>query len=90
MTKKELIDALFEQTGVDRKQATLIIEALPKIVKEEIRTKGTSTLFGLGTFSVSERAARTGRNPQTGATLQIAAKKTVKMKPAADIRSSAE
>lgn len=89
MTKKDLIAALSAQTGVDAKSTTKIIEALPALIKEQIKEKGAASVHGLGNFSVSERAARTGRNPQTGAALEIAAKKVVTVKLASDLRNAA-
>ncbi|MBD8089330.1 HU family DNA-binding protein [Pseudomonas fluorescens] len=90
MTKKELIEALASQSGVDRKQVELVLKALPEAIKAELKDKGESAVYGLGTFKVSDRAARMGKNPQTGQPLQIAARKAVTMKPASDIRQSVQ
>jgi len=90
MTKKELIDALIAKTGVDRKGVEAVINALPETIKEEIRAKGESSVHGLGTFKVTERAARVGRNPATGEPLQIKASKAVSLKLTKELRTSAQ
>lgn len=88
MTKKELIEALATQSGVDRKEVAQVIEALPQLIKDQVKATGKAAIHGLGTFSVTERAAREGRNPQTGATIQIPAKRTVSVKLTRDLRDA--
>jgi len=90
MTKKELIDALIAKSGVNRKDVEAVIAALPETIKDEIRATGESAVYGLGTFKVSERAARTGRNPSTGAAIEIPASKVVSIKLTKDLRTSAQ
>jgi DNA-binding protein HU-beta len=74
MNKAELIDALAAKTGVTK------AKTLMATVKETLAKQDSIQLIGFGTFSVSERAAREGRNPATGNTIKIAAKKVVKFK----------
>lgn len=90
MTKKELINALIAKSGVERKSVEALISALPETIKEEIRANGEAAIYGLGTFKVSERAARTGKNPRTGEPLEIKASKVVSVKLTKDLRTSAQ
>ncbi len=78
MTKTELIDAMAQKTGLDKKQTKLFLENLTELVTSEIKKGGEVPLTGLGKFKVSDRKARIGHNPQTGEKIQIAAKKAVK------------
>ncbi len=81
MNKQELVSAIAEKAGLTKADADKAVNAFVNTVKDTM-TKGDSLqLIGFGTFSVSERAARTGRNPQTGKEIQIAAKKVAKFKP---------
>lgn len=78
MNKQELIDTIAARSG-DTKAATAdLVNAVLEVVASAISQGESVQLVGLGTFSVGQRAARTGRNPATGAEIQIAAAKTVK------------
>ena len=80
MNKTELVAAIAEKTELSKKDAEKALKAFVDVVTEEL-TKGEKIqLVGSGTFEVSERAAREGRNPQTGETMKIAASKTPKFK----------
>lgn len=80
MNKTELVAAIAEKTELSKKDAEKALKAFVDVVTEEL-TKGEKIqLVGFGTFEVSERAAREGRNPQTGETMKIAASKTPKFK----------
>lgn len=84
MTKSELIDAVHNSLGsATKKDTALLVQATFDALGGAIKDGGRFTYPGFGTFKVKERAARTGRNPQTGAPIQIAASKTVGFKPAA-------
>ena len=80
MNKTELVAAMAEQTGLSKKDAEAALKAFTDVVAEELTKGETVQLVGFGTFEVSERAAREGRNPQTGATMKIAASKAPKFK----------
>ncbi len=80
MNKTELIAAIAERTELTKKDAELALKAFTEVVEEELKKGEKIQLVGFGTFEVSERAERTGRNPQTGETMQIAASKTPKFK----------
>ena len=75
MNKSELIDAIAEKGGLSKADAGKALDATIASVTEALKSGDTVTLVGFGTFGVKERAARTGRNPQTGATLEIKASK---------------
>lgn len=85
MNKTELIDAMAEDAGVSKAAAKKALESFLGNVSNTLKGGGRVSLVGFGSWSISERAAREGRNPQTGATIQIAAKKVVKFKAGADL-----
>ena len=80
MNKTELVAAMAEQTNLSKKDAEAALKAFIDVVSEELKKGEKVQLVGFGTFEVSERAAREGRNPQTGETMEIAASKAPKFK----------
>ena len=80
MNKTELVAAMAEQAGVSKKDAEKTLKAFTDVVAEVLKKGGKVQLVGFGTFEVSERAAREGRNPQTGKAMKIAASKAPKFK----------
>ena len=80
MNKTELVTAMAEQAGISKKDAEAALKAFTDVVASELKANGKVQLVGFGTFEVSERAAREGRNPQTGETMTIAASKAPKFK----------
>ena len=80
MNKTELVAALAEQTNLSKNDAEAALKAFIDVVSEELKKGEKVQLVGFGTFEVSERAAREGRNPQTGETMEIKASKTPKFK----------
>lgn len=80
MNKTELIAAIAESAEISKKDAEKAIKAFSDVVTEELKKGEKVQLVGFGTFEVSERAAREGRNPQTGKTMKIAACKAPKFK----------
>ena len=80
MNKTELVAAMAEQTNLSKKDAEAALKAFFDVVSEELKKGEKVQLVGFGTFEVSERAAREGRNPQTGETMEIKASKTPKFK----------
>ena len=80
MNKVELSAAIASETGLSKKDAEAAVKAFVEIVTKELQKGEKVQLVGFGTFEVSERAARTGRNPQSGETIEIAASKTPKFK----------
>ena len=80
MNKTELVAAMAEQAGLTKKDAEKALVAFTDAVAAELKKGGKVQLVGFGTFEVSERAAREGRNPQTGETMKIEASKAPKFK----------
>ena len=80
MNKTELVSAMAEKTGLSKKDAEAALKAFTDVVAEELKKGEKIQLVGFGTFEVSERAARTGRNPQTGAEMTIPTSKSPKFK----------
>ncbi len=74
MNKEELVKAVSEKAKLSQKQATEVIAATLETIQKTVAKGKKVTLVGFGTFEARKRAARTGRNPQTGATIKIAAK----------------
>ena len=66
MNKAELVAAMAEQAGLSKKDAEAALKAFTDVVSDELKNGGKVQLVGFGTFEVSERAAREGRNPQSG------------------------
>lgn len=80
MNKTELIAAVAEAAEVSKKDSEKVLKAFVDVVTEELKKGEKVQLVGFGTFEVTERAAREGRNPQTGKTMKIAACKAPKFK----------
>ena len=80
MNKKEIVAASSERAEISKKDAEKALKAFTDVVAEELKKGEKVQLFGFGTFEVSERAAREGRNPHTGETMTIAASKAPKFK----------
>ena len=80
MNKTELIAAIAEQAEISKKDSEKALKAFIDVVTEALKNDDKVQLVGFGTFEVSERAAREGRNPQTGKTMKIAACKAPKFK----------
>ena len=80
MNKSELIDLIAEDAGLSKADAAKALDAGLNGITSALSKNDSVTLVGFGTFSVGERSARTGRNPQTGATIQIKDSKTPKFK----------
>ena len=80
MKKTELVAAMADQAGLSKKDAEKALKAFTDVVAEELKKDGKVQLVGFGTFEVSSRAAREGRNPQSGAPMKIAASKAPKFK----------
>ena len=80
MNKAELVAKMAEKSNLTKKESELALNAFMKVVEETLVSGEKVQLVGFGTFEVSERAAREGRNPQTGKTMKIAACKAPKFK----------
>ena len=80
MNKMELVAAVAEQAEISKKYAEEAVKAFTDVIADELKKGGKVQLVGFGTFEVSERAAREGRNPQSGKMMQIPASKAPKFK----------
>ncbi len=81
MNKAEIIAKIAEDSGISKAQATVALNSFLSAVAKTLKNGGKVRLLGLGTFSVSKRAARVGRNPQTGSAIKIQKKTVAKFKP---------
>ncbi|MEM7380365.1 MAG: HU family DNA-binding protein [Bacteroidota bacterium] len=88
MNKTELIDAMAADAGITKAAAKKSLESFLGNVEKSLKGGNRVSLVGFGSWSVSRRSAREGRNPATGKTIQIAAKNVVKFKAGADLSSS--
>lgn len=87
MNKAELIDAMAADAGISKDAAKKALDSFTNNVAGTLAKGGRVSLVGFGSFSVSKRSAREGRNPQTGATIKIAAKAVAKFKPGAELNA---
>jgi len=80
MNKTELVSAIAEKSELSKKDSEKALKAFTEVIAEELKKGEKIQLVGFGTFEVSNRAARTGKNPQTGAAIDIPASKAPKFK----------
>ncbi|MCF8415531.1 MAG: HU family DNA-binding protein [Crocinitomicaceae bacterium] len=85
MNKAELIDAMAAEAGLSKADAKKALDAFVSATANAMKGGDRISLVGFGSFSVSNRAARTGRNPQTGKEIKIAAKNVVRFKAGAEL-----
>jgi DNA-binding protein HU-beta len=85
MNKAQLIDAIADKACLTKVDAKKALEAFVATVGESLKSNEKVALVGFGSFSVSQRASRSGRNPQTGKAIQIPAKKVVRFKAGAEL-----
>ncbi len=88
MNKTQLIDAMAADAGLSKADAKRALESFVNATSGALKSGDKVALVGFGSFSVNERSARTGRNPQTGATINIPAKKVVKFKAGAELSNT--
>ena len=81
MNKSELVDAIAENSELSKADSSKALDAVIKSIGDALKNSDQVTIVGFGTFLVRQRAARTGRNPQTGAEIQIAAANVPAFKP---------
>jgi DNA-binding protein HU-beta len=87
MNKSELVDAIATESKLSKADSEKALEAFVNQTTKALKSGQRVALVGFGSFSVAKRAARNGRNPQTGKTIKIAAKKVAKFKAGADLAS---
>lgn len=88
ITKEDLAETMVKVAGCSKKCAADCLNAIIDEVTKALKAEKDVVLTGFGTFSISRRKARTGRNPQTGATIKIAARKAVKFKAGKTLKDS--
>jgi len=88
MNKSELVSNVAESAGITKAEAENVLKSVLDSIAKSLANDETVTLIGFGSFSVTKRAARTGRNPQTGKEIQIAEKKVVKFNPGKKLKES--
>ncbi len=88
MNKAQLIDAIAGEAEITKADAKKALDAFIKVTGDSLKSGGRVALVGFGSFGVSERSARTGRNPQTGKEIEIPAKKVVKFKAGSELSES--
>ena len=90
MNKAQLIDAVQQGLGGDasKKDASDAVEAVLGAISDGVKSDGVVQIVGFGSFKVSNRAARMGRNPKTGEPMQIAASKSVRFSPSSSLKKS--
>ena len=88
MNKGDLVSKIASDAKISKAQAETALNSFMKSTEDTLKKGGKITLVGFGTYSVSKRAARNGRNPQTGKEIKIAAKKVVKFKAGSDLAGS--
>ena len=88
MNKTELIDSVANEAGITKAAASKAIESLVGGIEKSLRKGNKVTLVGFGTWMISKRKARTGRNPQTGEPIKINAKKVVRFKAGKALETS--
>ncbi|MBP3461970.1 MAG: HU family DNA-binding protein [Tyzzerella sp.] len=88
MNRAELIAAMAKKADLTQKDAEKALKAFTEVVADELKKGDKIQLVGFGTFEVGERAAREGRNPQTGETIKIAASKSVSFKAGSELKAT--
>ena len=88
MNKSELIEAMASDAGISKAAAGKALNGMMEAIKGSLKKGNKVSLVGFGSWDVSKRAARKGRNPQTGAEIQIAAKNVVKFKAGSELKNS--
>ena len=88
MNKSELIEHIANNADISKAQATRALDETMGAIKQTLRRGGAVNLLGFGSFQIGKRAARTGRNPRTGATLKIKAQKVPKFKPSKALKDA--
>lgn len=88
MTKSQLFNALADKAGVSKKDVTKVVDALTELAYGEVKSAGEFTVPGLGKLVKKHRKARQGRNPATGATIQIPAKTVLKFRVAKAVKDA--
>lgn len=90
MTKAELVEIIFEKVGLSKKEAQDIVELIFDTIKQAFKEGESVKIAGFGTFNVRKKAARKGRNPQTGEELQITPRRVLTFKASNHLKAAVE
>ena len=88
MTKADIVEKIYSATDLTKKDATEIVESVFALVKSTLETGEKIKISGFGIFEVKEKIARRGRNPQTGGTIEISARRVLTFKPSQILKKS--
>lgn len=88
MNKADLIGKISKDADITKEKANIAIDSLIEGITKDLKKGGRVTMVGFGTFSTSKRKARTGRNPQTGESIKIKAKRVARFKPGKDLETA--
>lgn len=88
LSKSDLVDAIAKETGETKAAVARVIDSFQDVVTTTLKKGGSVALIGFGSFKVSKRAARTGRNPSTGEEIKIAASKVARFAPGASLKTA--
>ena len=88
LTKIDIIDSIYEKLGIPKKECVSIVESIFEIIKEDLDQGNDVMISGFGKWSVKVKKTRKGRNPQTGESLMIGARKVVTFKPSQVLRTA--
>ena len=88
MNKTDMIDKLASAAGITKTQAAAAVEAMMSGITSALKKGNRVTLVGFGSFSTAQRAARTGRNPKTGKTIMIAARRVARFTPGTELKQA--
>lgn len=88
MSKADIVDKIAKDAGISKAASEKAVNAFIEAVTNSLKKGQTVTLIGFGTFSVGKRAARVGRNPKTGATIKIKAKKVARFRPGTALKNA--
>ena len=87
MNKAELVEEVSGEVGLSKRETQKVVDAIIGTIGDTLAAGGKTTLVGFGTFGVRQKKARKGRNPQTGETIQIPAKKVARFVPGKDLKN---
>lgn len=88
MNKTELVNAIAEKTGIEKNKVGTVVNEFFNVVTDELKSGGSVQIVGFGSFEVVKKAAREGRNPLTGETMKIAARKAPKFKAGKSLKEA--
>ena len=88
LTKQDIVEMVYRELGISKIESTALVESFFEIIKDELAKGNEVMISGFGKWSVKQKNARNGRNPQTGGNLTIAARKVVTFKPSPVLRDT--